>query len=447
VGWFVHRSSAPPIPPLVPPDQSEPDVSAFIEKSRERVLKEPRSAQAWGALGQAFLANEMEDESRICFVEAERLDPSDPRWPYYQAGMLLSSGKPEAAVPYLRRAVERSAGAESDNPVPRLRLAETLLAVGRVDEAEDHFRQVLTWQPDDPRTHFGLALAAVVRQDWPNARSHLLHCLSSPVVRQKASAQLATVSQRLDDQADAEKYRQQADRLPADSDWSDPFATEYLRWAVKKNSRYQLADSLVRAGRLPEAVAELQLLLERYPDDYLPRLNAAKIFGRIGENRRAAMLLREAVRLAPDKVEAHYYLCLALSAEAEELTRSGDRDAAQKLYREAVDSARQALAIKPDFGYAYMSLGLFLKRLGQRADALAALQSAVRCNPEFADIHFHLGQMLVEEGRQSEAKKHFEQAVQMAPPNARWRQMALARLAAIRSAAIPKNMPEEPTKN
>ncbi len=397
--WFAHRSSAPPTPPPVPPDPAEPNAAAFIEKSRERVLKEPRSAQAWGALGQVFLANEIEEESRVCFTEAERLDPSDPRWPYDHAQSLLHSGKPEAALSCLRRAAARCAGAGPEYQVPRLLLAEILLTVGRVDEAEDHLRPMLAEQPDDPRTHYDLALVASARQDWTTSKSHLLHCLSSPLVRRKASAQLAAVCQRLGEQVEAEKYHERAKHLPADSGWHDPFEAEYLRWAVKKNSRYRLIDSLKASGQMREAMAELQPLLEQYPNDYFPHLIAGKLFGGMGNYPGAVAILRQAVRLAPDKAEPHYYLSLALFEEAEELTRKGGgRDAAGELFREAVASSRQTLAIDPEYDFAYMPLGRSLKRLGRQAEALAALRGWSAAIPNSRSRIFILATYLSRKG-------------------------------------------------
>ncbi|HEY7159487.1 MAG TPA: tetratricopeptide repeat protein [Gemmataceae bacterium] len=398
---------------------------------RERVVREPRSARAWGTLGQAFLANDMEEESLVCFAETERLDPSNPRWPYYRGGILLNRGEREASLPYLRRAAERCAADEAGNPAPRLLLAETLLSLGYQEEAEDHFRRVLERQPDDPRACFGMALVASARQDWESSRSQLLRCAGSPFVRRKASVQLAIVSQRLGDQASADTFRQQAERLPADPNWNDEFTTEYLGWAVKKQSRHRLVESLEAAGRLKEATAVLQPLLADYPDDYLSRLSLGKILGQQGQYGRAEQLLREALRLAPDKIQVHYYLSLILFMEAEGAARNGARDRAEKLYQEAAQRARDALVIKPDYGFAQMTLGLSLKGLGQRDDALAALRQAVLCNPEHAELHFHLGELLAEAGQRAESRQQLEQAVQMAPPNAPWRQTALARLASV----------------
>lgn len=438
--WFAHTSSAGPIPPRIPSDLNEPEVSALLERMRARVLKEPRSASAWGILGQAFLANDMEDESRVCFTEAEHLDPNNPRWPHYQAVLLLTQGEQQAALPYLQRAAERAAMATPDNPVPQLLLAETLLTLERIAEAEDHFRQVLVHRPDEVRAHWGLALTDAARQDWRSSRAHLLPCLSSPVVRRKASLKLATICKLLGKPEKAENYRRQAERLPPDDKWNDPFVAECLPWTVTKNGLYRQASSLEAAGRLREAANVLQPLVAKFPDDYFPRLSLGKILGQLGEHRPATVLLYDACRLAPDNVQAHYYLSLTLFSEAENLRQQeSDSKEAQKLYREAVESARQALALKPDYGFALMTLGLSLKRLGQRGDALTALRQAVHCNPEFADAHFFLGDMLADMGTQGEAEEQLERAIAIAPPQTSWRQDAVARLAALRSTGRSKN--------
>src|SRR5262249_38708898 len=88
------------------------------------------------------------------------------------------------------------------------------------------------------------------------------------------------------------------------------------------------------------------------------------------------------------------------------------------------DLARQALALKPDYGFAHMTLGLSLKRLGQRAEAVDALRQAVRCTPEYAELHFYLGEALAEDGQTSEARRRLEQALRLAEPDAPWRQAA-----------------------
>jgi tetratricopeptide (TPR) repeat protein len=445
---YLRLQNAPPAPPEITYTGSEEAVLTALRAARERVLKNPRSARAWGELGEVFLANDMEAESSPCFAQAERLDPANPRYPYYQAGQLLNRGERAAALPLLERAVARARARYDENPAPQLMLGETYLALERVDEAEAQFREVLGRDPADARAHFGMALVCSARQDWERCRDHLLRCLDSPHARQKASAQLAFVCQRLGLSGEADRYGRQAATLPRDNEWADPYLAEYMHWAVKKKSRFRHADDLEAAGQLDKAAEILEPMVREFPDDYLVHLTLAKTLGRMAQQvqphnpgealvffRGAEQSLRKARELAPDKVQTHYFLSLVLYAQGEQLARAGGpgRAQAEPLFREAAESARRALAIKPDYGYAHMCLGLSLKCLGQLAEALEALRQAVRCNPEHAELHFHLGGMLAESGQPAEARQQLRQALEILGPNgnATWKQDALDRLAAL----------------
>src|SRR5262249_53567443 len=152
-------------------------------------------------------------------------------------------------------------------------------------------------------------------------------------------------------------------------------------------------------------------------------------------------------QLAPDKIQVHYLLSLVLykrgdplghgkvvgpthfhlqSCGAEGLTPAGaptgpllqrlsalavmetdpfalaktaDPEKGKALLEEAVEAARKALAIRSDSGLAHMALGLSLKSLGRRSEALAAFRQAVHCSPEYAEMHLLLGEALAEEGK------------------------------------------------
>ena len=88
----------------------------------------------------------------------------------------------------------------------------------------------------------------------------------------------------------------------------------------------------------------------------------------------------------------------------------------------------QGTTTKPDYGYAYMVLGLSQKGRGRRAEALSALRQAVQCNPEVAEFHLYFGELLSDDGHAAEARSQLEEALRLAPPGAPWRQEARDRL-------------------
>src|SRR5438132_8238238 len=191
VGYLWFRS-APPAPPEVVLTDMDPGVVKVVQDSRAAVRQSPRSAAAWGRLGMALVVHDFHAEANHCFAQAERLDPRDPRWPYYQ-GITLFLGDPKAAIPKLRRAVALC----GDQPdVPRLRLAETLFAQGYVNEATEQFRRALQHAPDNARAHLGLARLAYERNDPEESRKHLSQSIVSPFTRRAAHALRAEVYQR-----------------------------------------------------------------------------------------------------------------------------------------------------------------------------------------------------------------------------------------------------------
>jgi tetratricopeptide (TPR) repeat protein len=442
-GLALHFARSRP-PAVVPPDPAidatEPELITAVRLARERVLKAPDSAREWGSLGQVFQANDLDDPAAVCFTEAARLDPGNPRWPYFLGGRLINRGEREAALPYLRRAMAGCEAEGKGNNAPRLTLAEVLLQLGELDEAETHFQTVLQRDPDDVRAHLGLGQLLAARQDWEASRSHLLRCLGSPMTRQRANIQLTLVCQRLGDSVAAEKYRAQAEHLPHDLDWIDPYLNENQHLIFKKKKRYKAAENLEASGELARAAAILQPMAEDYPDDYLPLMTLGKLLARMNQLHDAELLLRRARQLAPDKAQIHYYLSLVLCLQGEELMRrpDGDRAQGERLLREAVASADQVLALKSDYGFAYMSRGLARKYLGQRVEAVADLRQAVRCNPEYAELHFRLGELLVElKMSPEEARQHLEEALDMSAPGDWWQATARARLAELKTGRTP----------
>src|SRR5262249_60847053 len=83
-------------------DGIDPSVAKSIRTAQQKVNETPRSAEAWGHLGMLLHAHVFAEEARVCYVEAERRDNKDPRWPYLQANLQLSR-IPDEAVPAMRR--------------------------------------------------------------------------------------------------------------------------------------------------------------------------------------------------------------------------------------------------------------------------------------------------------------------------------------------------------
>jgi cytochrome c-type biogenesis protein CcmH/NrfG len=178
--WLRSGSPLPPTPDLAGAD---PEVATLIELSRNDVLAHPRAAESWGRLGMVLRAHGLGAESTDCFREAERLDPREPRWPYYR-GLTLVLTDPAAGLACLRRAIARL----GDRPVaPRFRLVEVLLEQGELDEASDQLDQAQERVPEHPRGRLLRARLALARQDYKAALAAAESCRSDPHARKQAA--------------------------------------------------------------------------------------------------------------------------------------------------------------------------------------------------------------------------------------------------------------------
>ncbi|HET6576641.1 MAG TPA: tetratricopeptide repeat protein [Fimbriiglobus sp.] len=394
-GWYLWRWYTAPVPPTVALADADPAVARAIEAARQDVKGEPHSAAAWGRLGQLLRAHGYGPDSNTCFAQAERLDPDDPRWPYLQ-GTGLQSDDPEAAIGHLRRAV---ALCGSTPDAPRLTLAEVCLQQGRLDEAEQHFRQVLGGDPGNARAHLGLGRLACESGHPRDALGPLERSAASPLTRKVSRVLLARAYQQLGVAAAADREGAKARELPGDPPWPDPFQEEVLSLMSGKQARLARLQTLHRQGRDAEARELARQLETDYPDVYWLVEGRGRMTR--GDFAAAEHALRKAVELAPESVDARFDLGTVLYE--------------RRNYPAAADCFRKVTELEPRHGPAYLRLGRCLEGQGERAAALRSFEEAVRVMPQHAEARRELGALLAREGRRDEAATQLRHALQLEP--------------------------------
>jgi tetratricopeptide (TPR) repeat protein len=402
LGWYFWRWLAAPAPPAVDLDDADPVVAAAVRTAQQNIRKDPYSVAAWGALGKLLRASGYLPDAAACFDQAGRLDPADPRWPYL-AGEALAQRDPEAALTRLRRAVELCDRSGEENLAPRLRLAELLLARGPAGQAEAEavLRRALEVDPKNPSAYLDLGLLAYERDELKEARDDLERCQSSPHTHQRACARLEEVCRRLGAVAAAADYAHKAAAGGGpDSHWADPWLADALQQGVGLAAGFRRVEQLESQGRvgLIEAVEFLHEMADKSPN-YRVYVALGKDLALLGDHTGAEDALRQAVRLAPDKAQAHFYLSKVLWGRGEQRRKGGDAEAARKDYEESAGEARLALARQPDDGPTHTFLGLALKGLGRREEAAAAFRAAAACGGGDAEPYLLLGELLAEDIR------------------------------------------------
>jgi tetratricopeptide (TPR) repeat protein len=156
-----------------------------------------------------------------------------------------------------------------------------------------------------------------------------------------------------------------------------------------------------QAGRLPQAEALYQEILDRQPQHVGAMLNLGVIAGQVGRNDDAVQLLGRAVALSPNIPEAHYNLGNALS-------NIGRTD-------EAIAAYRKAVGLRPSYGEAHFNLGNGLRDKGELDAAIAAYQRAIAVKPGYAEAHFNLGNVLRDKGQLDAAVGAYQRAIALNP--------------------------------
>jgi Flp pilus assembly protein TadD len=424
--WWLHCSS-PLVTPPMPGGIEDPEVRRALERARQEVLDNPRSAGAWGHLGKLLLAHIFPGEADVCFAEAARLDPADPLW-VYARGVIALRRDPEKPVTLLRQAVAVAATGSKHRSAMSLQLAEALLERGDLEEAETIFRRELEQDPRSARAAFGLGLIAIARGDEPAATKFLATARNSPYARKKVSAQLAALARVRGDQKAADTYQKQAAELPDDPPWPDPILDETASMRIGWRGRERLAGLLERQSIDAKTAEEKRNLYAKAAEVYLEQLDlrpnvpayigAGMNLARLRDYERALPLLREAVRLEPDNASAHSALALALFARAErEWHTSPGSSQLKEWFREAIKHARQATQLRPSLAQAYLYWGLALKYLDEPGAAVEPLRKGVACAPADRELQLGLGEVLLEVGQFKEAEVHLTNAQRLAPPN------------------------------
>jgi tetratricopeptide (TPR) repeat protein len=393
-------------PPTLPLEGVDPAVVQAIESARGKVLQTPRSANAWGRLGMVLGAYHYFDEANTCFAQAEKLDPSEPRWPYFQGG-ILSLHDQEAAVPKLRRAAQLCAG---DPDAPGLLLGDMLMKLDRADEAEEPFRQVLQKNPANARARLQLGRLLYLRGDLQKALEQLRHAAENQYTRQAAHQLMAEVYQRQGDPQAAEEHRQRTYQLPPDPSWPSTYDAEVKSLEVGEQANVKHVRQLLNQGRVPEAVALLEKTVRAYPDS----LSAWELLG--------DTLVKTGTQL--DRAEQALERAAQLGSTAA-LVLHG-RGVIRLLladWQGALVYFRQALARKPDFALTHFCIGRCLDEQGDRAGALKAFETALRCKPDLVQARKASAGLLIREGKYGLALQHLGYALKLAPTDEQSRQL------------------------
>ncbi|HXG49164.1 MAG TPA: tetratricopeptide repeat protein [Methylomirabilota bacterium] len=399
-GVFLARRAPVPAPPMVDLEGFDPVIATAIAEARTNVLRAPREAATWGHLGMALLAHDLRAPAREALAQAAMLAPREPRWPYFLA-MAQRVDAPPAAATNFARAVALFGDRET---LPRLRLADTLLSLGRLDEAEPHYRELWRRDTNAAPAALGLGRIAISRERPAEAVDFLIAAAQHPSTRKAAHRLMLGVQQRLGHTNVADQISHALEQLPNDAPLPDSIYAEVERLQTGEKAWIDRGDEWIKAGRVAEAAALLERAVQTYPrsDRAMFFLGRARL--RLGDVAGAEAILSRAVALAPDSVEAQMQLGVVRLSQ-------GRARAAEPCFRAAIRA-------KPNLGEAWYNLGLSLGVDAHRAESIAAFREALRLKPNLVEAYLGLAVALQADGQREEAAATLRRALEFNPPEA-----------------------------
>ena len=394
-GWHFRRTQ-PPQPPTLVLEGIDPDVAIALRRASGEVETHPRSAQAWGTLGELLFANDFYTESLVCLGQAEAIEPSEVSWPYLQ-GLVLLFRDPPAAVAPLTRAAQRNPKAL----VPSLRLAETLLAQDDLSGAEPLFRTVLDLEPSSQRALLGLGLLAQRQGRWADSVPLLEKAIPGPYAAKAAHTALAVAHLRLENLPAADRHRREAEGVPRDVAWPDPYFESIDRLRMGLSARVDRVDRLLAYRQFGPAFELLQEILTDHPESDEARLELAQTFIHVGKWNEAERELRRLIADHPAPAATRFLLGMVLLQK--------------KNPREAETEFRRAIELQPSLAMAYFNLGRCLEQQDKKEEATKAYRDSLRYRPQLVEGHVALARLLREKGDHRSGRAHLQQAIRLQP--------------------------------
>lgn len=388
----------------------EPAVREQFDARRDRLKRMLRDSTvtadsalgiAWGELGQWFHVYRYPDSAMHCYRQAVRLDPDEPRWPYYLGMLEREAGELEAAESAFVSAVERA----PTTTAALLRLAELKRQLQKDTPAESLIRQALSQSPD----HFGANIAMAqlhLQNQEPRRAIERLQPLEADAGLAQGHVQFL-LSQAYRMLGDSERARQHLHRVPAGGSeppplaGDDPWLDALMAGNISSNRLTRLGMRAYRRGDFRSATLHTGRAAELNPDNAELRANYAAALLGAGRMDLALGQAQTALRLDPRLARAHL-------VEAGSLLGIGKRTQAR-------NALLRALELDPDLREARQRLGQLYQQSGETA--LAIEQYAVlRTNNDGGEqVRFWHAALMASLDRYAQALATVEEDLRMLP--------------------------------
>ena len=369
-----------------------------ITAQADLVVKEyPEDFQAWHLAGKIYGKYKQSEPAELRFKRALEIAPNDLQVRQDLADVLLQVGRNADAVAVLSEATTLVPNFETQPDFSHA-LAESLMGVGRLDEARQLLTTMLEDSPDSPLHWISLGKVELQKQEFALAEASFRRALALDETSEAAWLSLcqALAFQRKTEEAAGARKQLEALRQTSLAE-RESFEEEHLlslrRFAA--SSFRSLAVIRQNHGDSVQAQLGLERSLALEPSNLLTLSHLMVFHRNRGEFPAAADIARRILKLQPD-LFSHYVNLANLSME------QADPHTAELALRLA---AQRELAD----GQAQLSLAQFMLMLKRPVEAIAPARSAVQ-EMGSLDARLVLISALNASGRTGEAQAELDHA-------------------------------------
>lgn len=375
--------------PQAQTDRNE-DERAAITEFREALRLQPSMDAARMALGQALMSSQQYADAVPVLIDYTNREPKDAQGFYALGQAYEAVRKSDLAI----GAFQHAASLAPRDAAMRLHLGMLLSAKGQTAAAIEQLQVAERIDPSDLATH--KELAALFQKAGDTEHFRIEQAKLNAVV---SSGDKEAAMARLYDEANRDIA---AGKVKA--------AAESYRKALQLNPRdaklhYNLALALDRVGDVTAERKELQRAAELDPNFAAAPDQLGLLALNSGQLQEAEKLFQKALAIDPGFAEAQSNLGVLYSQQGKNA--------------EAEQRFQQAIKNDPKYSKATVNLGLLMAQRGAFAEAEQQFRTAIQTDPSYAGAYAALGMLLAKTGRGTEAIKSFQQAVTLEPASAR----------------------------
>ena len=378
-----------------------------------------------------------------------------------QAAVHYSRGDKEKALDLYKEAARISPG---DVAVQKAFADFTYVALGRADDSIPLYQHVLDLKPNDTDTLQILGNLCASRQKTMDARRYFTRLLELEPWNMAARKSLEAIPAGVEPSSEfkavilsaQESFQSgESDRVNAAIDRIVQMKhhASKINEGVQQEPPYSEIQTMASRGHYDQAIAALERLITRTPDNALAHNDLGVLYANAGNFEDALKHYRSAVKLDPtavvyqknladllfvgtDDVEAALQSYVAilrtaprdvetLNAIAQVCIRLGRIEDARYFYEKILDlepwnqtaqSQRSALASASSHHATYEEAKVLAEE-GKVVEARDRMEEVVRSIPGHATAHNDLGVLYCQTGRMEDARREYEEAVRLEPEN------------------------------